>query len=114
MLKDVEANFGSVEGRDLVVDHQKMIRKSSNMIQSPKMEAFDLSRESEKMRDAYGRSKFGAGCLLARRLVEAGVTFVEVNQDGWDTHDNNFERVKNNNASIDQPMAQLITHLFHP
>ena len=63
------------------------------------------------MRDAYGRVAFGAGCLLARRLVEAGVTFVEVNVDGWDTHDDNFSRVRTLNESIDQPMAQLITDL---
>ena len=111
MLEQVEADFGAVEGSDLVADHQKLIRKSSNMILSPRMEAFDLSKESDKMRDAYGRTRFGAGCLLARRLVEAGVTFVEVNQEGWDTHDNNFERVATNNATIDQPMAQLITDL---
>jgi hypothetical protein len=111
MLKQVDSNFGAVSGADIVADHQKLIRKSSNMILSPQMEAFDLSKESDKMRDAYGRTKFGAGCLLARRLVEAGVTFVEVNQEGWDTHDNNFERVAANNATIDQPMAQLITDL---
>ncbi len=111
MLEQVEANFGKVEGTDLVADHQKLIHKSSKMILSPRMEAFDLNRESDKMRDAYGRTKFGAGCLLARRLVEAGVTFVEVNQEGWDTHDNNFERVKTNNGTIDQPMAQLIADL---
>jgi hypothetical protein len=111
MLEQVEANFGKVEGTDLVADHQKLIKKSSKMILSPKMEAFDLGREPDKMHDAYGRTKFGAGCLLARRLVESGVTFVEVNQDGWDTHDNNFERVKTNNGTIDQPMAQLITDL---
>jgi hypothetical protein len=111
MLEQVEANFGKVEGTDLVADHQKLIKKSSKMILSPKMEAFDLNREPDKMHDAYGRTKFGAGCLLARRLVEAGVTFVEVNQEGWDTHDNNFERVKTNNGTIDQPMAQLIADL---
>jgi hypothetical protein len=111
MLEQVEANFGKVEGTDLVADHQKLIKKSSKMILSPKMEAFDLSREPDKMHDAYGRTKFGAGCLLARRLVESGVTFVEVNQEGWDTHDNNFERVKTNNGTIDQPTAQLINDL---
>ncbi len=63
------------------------------------------------MRDAYGRTPFGAGCLLARRLVEAGVTFVEVNVDGWDTHDDNFTRTADRNGMIDQPMAQLITDL---
>ena len=111
MLEQVEANFGKVEGTDLVADHQKLIKKTSKMILSPRMEAFDLGREPEKMHDAYGRTKFGAGCLLARRLVESGVTFVEVNQDGWDTHDNNFERTKTNNGAIDQPMAQLINDL---
>ena len=111
MLKAVEADFGAVEGADLVADHQKLIGKSSTMIQSRRMAAFDLSQETDKMRDAYGRTKFGAGCLLARRLVESGVTFVEVNQEGWDTHDDNFNRVASNNGIIDQPMAQLVTDL---
>jgi hypothetical protein len=111
MLKDVESNFGAVEGADLVKDHETLINKSSSMIQSPRMAAFDLSKESDKMRDAYGRTKFGAGCLLARRLVESGVTFVEVNQEGWDTHDDNFNRTANKNGTIDQPMAQLLTDL---
>ena len=111
MLAEVEQDFGKVEGADLVRDHQKLIGKSSDMIQSPRMTAFDLSKESDKMRDAYGRSKFGAGCLLARRLVESGVTFVEVNQEGWDTHDDNFNRVANNNETIDQPMARLVNDL---
>src|SRR3954471_16218651 len=111
MLKEVDSNFGAVEGSDLVNDHQKLVNKSSSMIQSPRMAAFDLSKEADKMRDAYGRTKFGAGCLLARRLVESGVTFVEVNQEGWDTHDDNFNRTADNNGTIDQPMAQLVTDL---
>ena len=55
-------------------------------MRAPELVAFDLSREPE--RDAYGDSNFGQGCLLARRLVEAGVPFVEVNmrQADWDTH----------------------------
>ena len=64
------------------------------MILSPEMKAFDLSKETDKMRDAYGDTNFGAGCLLARRLVESGVTFVEVVLDGWDTHEDNFDRTK--------------------
>ena len=54
---------------------------------------FDLGDEPAKLRDAYGRTLFGQGCLLARRLVEAGVAFVEVGLEGWDTHNQNFERV---------------------
>jgi len=111
MLDRLEADFGAVEGADIVADHRKLIRKSSDMILSPRMEAFDLARESESMRDAYGRSQFGAGCLLARRLVEAGVTFVEVNLEGWDTHEDNFNRTAQRNATFDQPMAQLISDL---
>jgi hypothetical protein len=111
MLDRLEADFGAVEGADIVADHRKLIRKSSDMILSPRMDAFDLSRESDSMRDAYGRTQFGAGCLLARRLVEAGVTFVEVNLEGWDTHDDNFNRVAQRNAMIDQPMAQLVADL---
>ena len=62
------------------------------MILSPEMKAFDLSQEPDTMREAYGKTQFGAGCLLARRLIEAGVTFIEIDLDGWDTHDDNFDR----------------------
>jgi hypothetical protein len=111
LLERIDADFGAVEAADLVADHRKLIRKSSEMIKSPQMTAFDLEQESDKMRDAYGRSRVGAGCLLARRLVEAGVTFVEVNVEGWDTHEDNFNRTAERNGLIDQPMAQLITDL---
>jgi hypothetical protein len=111
MLDKLQGEFGKVEGADIVADHQKLIRKSAEMILSPRMEAFDVSKETDKTRDAYGRTPFGAGCLLARRLVQAGVTFVEVNLEGWDTHEDNFNRVASRNALLDQPMAQLITDL---
>ncbi len=58
---------------------------------------FDLSGEPDKLRDAYGRTVFGQGCLLARRLVDAGVPFIEVysigstGDQGWDTHKNGFK-----------------------
>jgi hypothetical protein len=111
LLSRLETDFGGVEGADVVANHQKLVRKSADMIKSPRMEAFDLDKESAAMRDAYGRSQFGAGCLLARRLIEAGVTFVEVVAGGWDTHDDNFNRVRERNSQIDQPMAQLIADL---
>jgi uncharacterized protein (DUF1501 family) len=88
-----------------------MIRRSADMILSPRMEAFDLEQETPAMRDAYGRTQFGAGCLLARRLVESGVTFIEVNHGNWDTHEDNFARTRELTGGIDQPMAQLITDL---
>ena len=84
-----------VEGADVVADHQKLIRQVVRDDPQPADgRRSTSSKESDKMRDAYGRTQFGAGCLLARRLVEAGVTFVEVDAGGWDTHDDNFNRVR--------------------
>lgn len=77
-------------------------------------EAFDLSRESQTVREEYGSTHFSNGCLLARRLVERGVRFVQVYYgDGqpWDTHTNHEERVRPLCADIDQAMAALLTDL---
>jgi hypothetical protein len=111
LLERLQTDFGGVEGADVVVDRQKLVRKSADMIRSQNMAAFDLEAEPAQMRDAYGRTQFGAGCLLARRLVEAGVTFVEVVAGGWDTHQDNFARTTTLNGQIDQPMAQLVSDL---
>lgn len=73
--------------------------------------AFDLDSEKDKARDAYGRTLFGQGVLLARRLVERGVPFVEVTLDGWDTHQNNFERVKELCGTLDAAFAALLADL---
>ena len=67
-----------------------------NMITSPDTKrAFELEHEDPRLRDRYGRHKFGQSCLLARRLIEAGVRFVTVTDGGWDTHQNNFTSLKN-------------------
>jgi uncharacterized protein (DUF1501 family) len=73
--------------------------------------AFNLDDEKGKVRDAYGRSLFGQGCLLARRLVERGVPFVEVTLDGWDTHSNNFGLVKGLSGTLDIAFATLLADL---
>jgi uncharacterized protein (DUF1501 family) len=81
------------------------------------LEAFDLSQEPDALRQAYGRGSFGQGCLLARRLVERGVAFVEVamNSDGndlvWDTHQDNFNQVKKLSAKLDAGFATLLADL---
>ncbi len=94
-----------------VAEHRGLYKKASQMVLSPQMAAFDLSREPEAMREAYGKTNFGAGCLLARRLVEAGVTFVEVGLGNWDTHQDNFTRVGALGGELDQPFAFLINDL---
>ena len=74
-------------------------------------QAFDISREPAASRSPYGTSKFGEGCLMARRLIETGVKFVEVTLGGWDTHQNNFERVRQLSSQVDPAMSALIRDL---
>lgn len=81
------------------------------LMKSPDLEAFDLTKESEKTRERYGSDRFGQGCLLARRLVESGVKFVEVSLGGWDTHQGNFVRVPERCDILDRGMASLISDL---
>ena len=75
------------------------------------LKAFDLNQEKAELRAAYGRNEFGQGCLLARRLVEHHVRFVEVHLGGWDTHTENFERVSDRAAILDQGMSTLLADL---
>jgi hypothetical protein len=87
-------------------------------------EVFDLDREPEKLRTRYGRFRFGQCCLLARRLVEAGVRFVQVNwsshvepvedtgDGGWDMHDRNFQQLQDRHSwMLDQAMSALLDDL---
>jgi hypothetical protein len=111
LLSKLEADFAATGGKQEVPDHQNVYAQAAKMITSPKMATFDLSKESQKARDAYGSSPFGQGCLLARRLVEAGVTFVEVNLGNWDTHQDNFEQSKRLCGQLDQPYAALLADL---
>ncbi len=85
--------------------------QAAKLMHSPKTKAFDISAESAKTRDLYGRSKLGESALLARRLVETGVRFVEIRQDGWDTHKDTVGRVKKLSAELDPALAGLITDL---
>ena len=101
-------------GRSHVDSYQRAVR----MMNSTGIDAFALDQEPATLRDAYGRTQFGQGCLLARRLVERGVPFVEVNLSGeandgigWDTHVSNFDSVKRQCQVLDPAFATLITDL---
>jgi hypothetical protein len=70
--------------------------KAFDLMTSPSAkEAFDIAAEPEKLRDEYGRHSLGQSCILARRLVEAGVRCVTIDHNNWDTHDGNFATLKN-------------------
>lgn len=73
--------------------------------------AFDLNQEDNAVRDAYGRTTMGQGCLLARRLVEVGVRFVQINQGGYDTHSNHYPNQENLLRDLDKAMSKLIVDL---
>jgi Protein of unknown function (DUF1501) len=108
---EASAAGGTSQISPQAAEHKQLYDRAARMILSPGMKTFDLSKESDTTRDAYGRHNFGAGCLLARRLVESGVTFVEIVQDDWDTHDDNFNRVKKLGEQVDKPFATLIADL---
>jgi uncharacterized protein (DUF1501 family) len=111
VLNKLEADFAQRGGDAVVAEHQRLYEKTKNLVLSPQVKTFDLSGEPQSLQDQYGSSQFGKGCLLARRLVESGVTFVEVNLGNCDTHDNNFERVKTLSGQCDPGFAALIADL---
>jgi uncharacterized protein (DUF1501 family) len=90
---------------------QGIFGKAIRLMKSPRLEAFDVGKVGKEALARYGDSDFGRGCALARRLVGAGVRVVEVVLDGWDTHQNNFERVKTRLGTLDPAMSALISDL---
>lgn len=88
-----------------------MYDEAVSLMKSKDLETFDLTREDDDVRDRYGRNPFGQGCLLARRMVESGVRFIEVDNGGWDTHGDNFVRVKEKGQVLDNALAALLADL---
>jgi hypothetical protein len=111
LLRELEAEQAESAAGPLVRDHQTLYGQTARLVLSPRTAAFDLRREPDRTRDAYGRSPFGQGCLMARRLVEAGVPFVEVQSSGWDTHGNELPALKKLIPPVDQGTAALLADL---
>lgn len=105
--KTTETNAGVMRVRD------EFYEKAHGIITSPAAKkAFDIAAESEKTRERYGRNSLGQGCLLARRLIEAGVQFVTVTDGGWDTHTDNFKSLKTRLLPrVDRGVSALIDDL---
>jgi hypothetical protein len=111
LLTQLERPFAEGGAGEQVRDHQTLYRQTAQMVLSPHVHAFDLDAEPVRVREAYGRTPFGQGCLMARRLVEAGVTFVEVQSSGWDTHGNELPTLRRLIPPVDQGTAALLADL---
>ncbi len=106
LQRDVEKKPASLKAIDGYYEN------AFSMITSPATQkAFDLNKESDQTRDAYGRTNLGQSCLLARRLVEAGSRFVTVSSPSWDTHVNNFSALRRLLPPLDQAFPALVSDL---
>ena len=84
---------------------------ATRLMNSDDLKAFDLTQEPQEIRDEYGDDNFGQGCLLARRLVESGVRFVEVQLGGWDMHNQVFDALETRAATLDAGLSALLNDL---
>ncbi|MGF1583539.1 MAG: DUF1501 domain-containing protein [Gemmataceae bacterium] len=92
--------------------HQEVYGKGFSLVASREGDVFDISNEPERVKEAYGANNFGRSALLARRLVEAGVSAVEISMGGWDTHGNNFTTLSTQRLpTLDKAMGTLVKEL---
>jgi hypothetical protein len=118
LLKGLQNDFRERHAAESTDAHVANYDRAMRMVRTEAKSAFRLDQEPAELRDAYGRNRFGQGCLLARRLVERGVAFVEVtlsgtgnNQLGWDTHQDNAARVRELCEVLDPAWSTLLTDL---
>jgi uncharacterized protein (DUF1501 family) len=109
LLEQMEQSFHREYGADAITDHKTTYERAVKLMQSKEAKAFDISGDPAKSR--YGTGRFAEGVVMARRLVEAGVPFVEVALGGWDTHQDNFARVKTLSGQVDAALSALVTEL---
>lgn len=110
-LARVNEEFAERHGNKKVRAYDDMYREAVKLMGSSDLAAFDINLEPESLRAAYGEDSFGQGCLLARRLIEHGVRFVEVVNGGWDTHNDNFDTMDEKVPTIDRALSTLLADL---
>jgi hypothetical protein len=119
LLSGMDGDFGERHAQVPAESHRTAYQRATKLMRSASAKVFELSEEPQALRDSYGRNAFGQGCLLARRLVERGVPFVEVTLGGvdneqalgWDTHQQNFEIVKKLSGVLDNAWSALMNDL---
>ena len=111
-LAMLESNFIRERRGEASSEHAKVLDKTLALMTSQQMAAFKVDSEPQAVRERYGQNSFGRGCLMARRLVEVGVPFVEVTLGGWDNHQNVFQTLQNNRLpTLDRAMSALVEDL---
>jgi hypothetical protein len=111
LLQDMEKDFLGRNPGAAPQSHRAAYDRAVRLMRSEAARAFELEDERSEVRDAYGRNLFGQGCLLARRLVERGVPFVEISLGGWDTHAQNAAQVQRLSETLDPAWAALMRDL---
>jgi hypothetical protein len=116
LVRQMQEEFVAGRPSAAASSHQTAYQRATRLMRTTAAQVFDLDKEPAKLRDAYDRNPFGQGCLLARRLVERGVPFIEVSLGGaggfgWDTHSNNFETVRELSEVLDTGWATLMDDL---
>jgi hypothetical protein len=111
LLQSVDALAWEADKQDVYREMDVFQQKAYGMILGDARKAFDLSQEKDATRERYGRNQYGQSCLLARRLVEAGVPFITINNGGWDTHKDNFAAMRKMLPIQDQAMSALFEDL---
>ena len=111
LLAKVNADYLQKAADENVRAYTDFYDSTMGLMKSSDLKAFDLSAESAENRDRYGKGRFGQGCLLARRLVENGVRFVEVHSGGWDMHKDLEDAMEDRGGELDKAFAALVQDL---
>ncbi len=118
ILQDMERDFAQRHQTVAARSHETAVDRAVRLMRTTARSAFNINEEPDRLRDAYGRNLFGQGCMLARRLVERGVPFIEVtlgampgNPIAWDTHGQNFQNVQRLSEILDPAWATLMDDL---
>ena len=111
LIQSLGKDFKDAYGNQSLELRSALVDRISRVVSTRFAEALDWEQESEACRGRYGDSDFGRNCLTARRLVERGATYVEVEHGGWDTHDDNYNNTMRLKSEIDAPWAALLDDL---
>ncbi len=110
-LNDLGSDFDRTHETTSLLQRKQIVSKIQSLSATGFVDALDVEVESKETLSRYGDSEFSRQCLLARRMLELGVSFVEVQMDGWDTHTDNFNQVRRLCSAVDRPWAALMQDL---